>query len=273
LQNYPRHLLRSASLTWAAAVPAGTKIHQGRWWSNPQATGEVAVSEHIARGLRVGVGSQLIFMVHDRAIPARVAAIFENDGQHIYGRSEYILPPPALAGLPAVWYGAAHVENAQIPNLQRALFAAYPTVTTINIADVLDTIQSVVRQITLIIRFLAGFSILAGVVILASSVASTRYRRVREVVVLKALGAKRPRISAVFGIEFTVIGLLAGLVGVLFANLLAAVLLHRLDVTFHLQWAASLSAVVATALLAVVTGWLASFRMLGQKPLEVLREE
>jgi putative ABC transport system permease protein len=32
-------------------------------------------------------------------------------------------------------------------------------------------------------------------------------------------------------------------------------------------------AVVGTALLAVATGWIASFRILGQKPLEVLREE
>jgi putative ABC transport system permease protein len=273
LQHYPRHLLRSAALTWSAGVPAGTKVRRGHWWASAAATGEVAVSEHVAERLRVGVGSEMVFVVNDRAIPARVAAVFENDGQHIYARSEYILPPPALAGMPVVWYGAAHVENGEIPNLQRVLFAAYPTVTTINIADVLDTIQGVVRQITLIIRFLAGFSILAGVVILASSVASTRFRRIREVVVMKALGAKRPRISAVFGIEFTVMGLLAGLVGVVFANLLAAVLLHQMEITFHVQWGASVVAMLATAVLAIGTGWLASFRILGQKPLEVLREE
>jgi putative ABC transport system permease protein len=32
-------------------------------------------------------------------------------------------------------------------------------------------------------------------------------------------------------------------------------------------------ALAGTALLATVTGWVASFRILGQKPLQILREE
>jgi putative ABC transport system permease protein len=127
--------------------------------------------------------------------------------------------------------------------------------------------------VTLIVRFLAAFSILSGLVILASSVASTRFRRIREVVVLKTLGARRARIAAVFGVEFTVLGLLAGVVGVIFANLLTFTLLHRLDVTYRVQWEAGIASAAGTALLAVLTGWLVSIRILGQRPLEVLREE
>ena len=59
------------------------------------------------------------------------------------------------------------------------------TVTVVNIADVIETVQGVVQQITVVVRFLAAFSILSGAVILASSIASTHFRRVREVVVLK----------------------------------------------------------------------------------------
>ena len=86
--------------------------------------------------------------------------------------------------------------------MERALFAAYPTVTVINIADVLDRIESVVDQITFVVRFLAGFSILAGLMILASSIASARFRRMREAVVLKTLGATRMRIVRTFSVEF-----------------------------------------------------------------------
>ncbi|MGC1297047.1 MAG: FtsX-like permease family protein, partial [Alloacidobacterium sp.] len=166
-----------------------------------------------------------------------------------------------------------HVQAKQIPFMERALFAAYPTVTVINIADILETVQSVVHQITLVIRFLAAFSIFSGTIILASSVASTRFRRIREVVVLKTLGATRNRIAAIFSIEFVVLGLLAGVVGVIFANLLSRVLLHRMEVPYHPEFVVSGVSVIATAVLAVATGWIASFRILGQKPLEVLREE
>ena len=272
LKNYPQRLLQTVSLTWSRELPEGSTMAQGTWWDKDDGQ-SLVVTEHIAQRLQLHLGSRIVFTSNGRTMQTNVVAIIRHNGQHVYSRSEFILTPRALAGLPVVWYGAAHVDPSQVGAVQRALFNAYPTVTVINIADVIETIQGVVQQITIVVRFLAAFSILAGAVILASSIASTQFRRVREVVVLKTLGAKRNHIAAVFTVEFIVLGLLAGLVGVIFANLLSRVLLHRLDVAFHVEWLATALALVGTAVLATVTGWAASFRMLGQKPLQVLREE
>ena len=122
-------------------------------------------------------------------------------------------------------------------------------------------------------RLLAGFSILAGLTILASSIASTRFRRMQEAVVLKTLGATRLRIVRTFSVEFSVLGLLAGAVGVVFANVLTRILLRRLDVEFQIEWVATMVALLGTSVLATATGWIASYRILGLRPLEVLREE
>jgi putative ABC transport system permease protein len=276
VNNYPKRLLQSVLLTWSDELPAGAKMLSGHWWTAGETRDSefgVAVVDHVADRLHLHVGSEINFNSDDQLIKTTVAAIYKNDGQHVYGRSEFILPRKALEGMPVIWYGAAHVDGPQIAAMQRALFAAYPTVTVINIADVLDTIQGFVGQITQVVRFLAGFSMLSGVVILASSVASTRYRRIREVVVLKTIGATRGRIATVFSVEFIFLGLLSGVVGVIFANLLTKALLHRLDVPFHLDWLAGLVALVSSAILATATGWVASARILGQKPLQVLREE
>ncbi len=272
LKNYPKRLLQTVSLTWSNALPEGSTMVQGTWWDKDDGQ-SLVVTEHIAQRLHLHLGSRIVFTSNGRTMPTNVVAVIRHNGQHVYSRSEFILTPRALAGLPVIWYGAAHVDPQQVGVVQRALFNAYPTVTVINIADVIETIQGVVQQITIVVRFLAAFSILAGAVILASSIASTQFRRVREVVVLKTLGAKRNHIAAVFSVEFIVLGLLAGFVGVIFANLLSRVLLHRLDVAFHVEWLATVLALVGTAVLATVTGWAASFRILGQKPLQVLREE
>ena len=90
---------------------------------------------------------------------------------------------------------------------------------------------------------------------------------------LKTLGATRARIATIFSIEFAVLGLVAGVVGITSANLVARVLLRRMDVVFHWPWGLSVAALLGTAALTVATGWAASHRILGQKPLEVLREE
>jgi len=273
LKNFPKRMLQSISLTWFDAPPPGTKIIEGKWWAADEKQPVVAIDQRSADRLRVHVGSHVTFAAQDSRFVATVVALTKADGQHAYSRVEFILPQQALAGLPVVWYGGVHADPAHVGELQRALYNAFPTVTVINVAQALETVRAVVIQITYVIQFLAAFSIFAGIIILASSIAGTRYRRIREVVVLKTLGATRARIATVFSIEFAVLGLVAGLVGVTFANVIARVLLTRLTVVYHFRWTWSVGALLATAGLTVVTGWLASHRILGQKPLEVLREE
>jgi len=271
-QHFPRRLLENAELTWLDAAPAGDKLTQGKWWTGPDAA-QLAVGEGAAKRLHLGVGSTVDLEVGGRTRTLKVAAVYRADGEHLGARVQFVLPSGQLKGETATWYGGAHIDSKQVATMERALFAAYPTVTVINIADVLDRIESVVDQITFVVRFLAGFSILAGLMILASSIASARFRRMREAVVLKTLGATRMRIVRTFSVEFSVLGLLAGSVGVVFANLLTRVLLHKLEVSYHIDWYATLVALVGTAILATATGWVASNRILGLRPLEVLREE
>jgi putative ABC transport system permease protein len=265
-------MLESISLSWSDTLPSGDKLRGGKWWTDPNAH-QIAMGEGTASRIHVGVGSAVEVEVDGKVLQLTVAALFRADEQHLAARSNFLLPSGLLKSAPAVWYGGARVDSKQISLIERSLFASFPTVTVINIADVLDRIEGVVRQITFVVRFLAGFSIFAGLMILASSIASTRFRRTREAVVLKTLGATRWRIIRIFSVEFSVLGLLAGTVGVVFANLLTRVLLIKLEAQWHFEWTATLIALAGTACLAAATGWLASYRILGLRPLEVLREE
>ena len=273
LKNFPRRMLQTISLTSFTSVPPGTTVVDGKWWTAQEDKPLVAIGQRQAERLGVHVGSKVTFAAQDSQIVATVAATTKADGQHTYSRAEFVLPPAALKGLPVVWYGGVHADPNRVGELQRALYQAYPTVTVINVAQALETVRSVVIQIIYVIQFLAAFSVFAGIVILASAIAGTRYRRVREVVVLKTLGATRARIAAVFSIEFAVLGLVSGLVGVGFANVITRALLGRMSVAYHFQWSWTALALILTAVATVATGWAASFRVLGLKPLEVLREE
>ncbi len=271
-QHYPIRMLESAELTWADAPPEGDKVTEGAWWTS-SAAAEIAISDGVAQRLHVGVGSAVELETGGTTRTLTVAAIYRGDGQHLGARMQFVLPSGLVSEQPSTWYGGVHIDPKQVGAMERSFFAAFPTVTVINIADVMERVENVVDQVTFVVRLLAGFSILAGLTILASSIASTRFRRMREAVVLKTLGATRMRIVRIFSVEFSVLGLLAGAVGVVFANLLTRILLHRIDIGFHVAWGATLTALLGTALLATATGWIASYRILGLRPLEVLREE
>jgi len=229
----------------------------------------------MATRLSVHVGSSIVFNAQDKPIAATVVAITRSNGQHAYARADYTLNHAALTGFPIIWYGGVHVVPSQVPQFERALNHSYPTITIVNIAEVVESVRSVVIQIIYVVQFLAAFSIFAGIIILASSIAGTKYRRIREVVVLKTLGATRARIATIFSIEFAVLGLVAGMVGIFFANIIAWALETRtpMNLTFKAEIPLNLAALLVVAALTVITGWVASHRILGQKPLEVLREE
>jgi putative ABC transport system permease protein len=156
----------------------------------------------------------------------------------------------------------------------RVVYREFPTVTVVNVADVMQIVEDVVQRIAAVIRFISGFTILAGAVMVASSVAGTRFRRMREVVTLKTLGATRRRIAWIFSVEFLALGTVAGLMGSLLAGGFAALVLKQLlQIDFHPDWPTQALAVAVAALVATAAGWAASFRVLGRKPLEILRDE
>jgi putative ABC transport system permease protein len=176
--------------------------------------------------------------------------------------------------MPATFYGGVRIKPAQVGAFERAAYAKFPTVTVINGAEALAIMQQVVDQIAIVIRFLSAFAILAGAIILAASVAGTRFRRVREVVILKTLGATKRSAGRIFSVEFLTLGVVAGIMGAILASVFSSLVLKKLlDATYTFDLKTTLIAIVLTALLAQTSGWLASFRILRQKPLEVLRDE
>ena len=275
LQNWGRRFLRTRAVTWAGSKPPETEVLQGAWW-DPQFRGEplVCVADEAAEILGIKAGSRLQWDFWGRTVDARVACIQRTESIRMAGRFEFLFNPGVLDGFPAVFYGSARVRPAAVASLQRIVYEKFPTVTVVNVADVLEIIQQVIDQIALVYRFVSAFTIAAGVIILASAVAGTRFRRIREVAILKTLGGTRRRIAAMFSVEFLLLGTVAGAMGSLLACGLAAIVMIRvMEVNFRFDWLPNLIAILTTALLANAAGWAASFRILGQKPLEVLRSE
>jgi len=66
------------------------------------------------------------------------------------------------------------------PPCSGVVYQRYPTVTVVNIADVMQIVEDVVQRIATVIRFISAFTILAGAVMVASSVAGSRFRRMRD---------------------------------------------------------------------------------------------
>ena len=274
LQGFARRFRFTRQVSELGDQPPYATLESGKWWKGTPAEPQVCTSDDAARTLKVGPGSELTFQMAGRTVKARVACVSRIDSIHLAGRLEFIFSPGVLKDLPVVYYGSIRMAPSMVGQMQAALYEKFPTVTVVNVADVLRIVQEVVDQISIVVRFISAFAILAGLIILASSVAGTRFRRVREVVILKTLGATRLKVAGVFSMEFLILGLVAGLMGSLLATGFSSLVLERLlKANFRPAILPNVIAIVATALVANFAGWAASWSILSQKPLQVLREE
>jgi putative ABC transport system permease protein len=264
----------SRGITSFERQPEEYEVTEGAWWPADRQGFFAAVRDDAAETLDIAVGDELQWIVGAEAVKAEVAAIVRIESIRMGSNAYFTLTPEALEGRPAVYFGGVRVAPEKAAELQRDAFARFPTVMLINAADVLSIVQDVVDQIALVVQFVSAFSIFGGIIILSSSVIATRFRRIRETAILKTLGATRRKVAQIFAVEFVILGLFAGAMGSLLASGFAALLLHNvLDAGFDFDVAANLTTVIATAAVANLAGWLASYRVLDQKPLEALRHE
>ncbi len=267
------------NITYSAALPEGNEVLEGRWWTEADWSGAdlplVSVELDAAERLRLQPGS-VIEMDVMGGIPlkARVFNIRRTVDIRAGNGFNFVFAPGAFDGIPVTYFAQARVAPEAIREVQKATVARFPGVTVINLSDILETVGDVLDRIGLVIRFVAGFSVAAGLIILASSIAATKFRRTREAVLYKTLGATRARVWRIFAVEYAALGLVAGLVGALLSVIAAwAVLTYVMDLAFRLELLPLLAGVGVTVLLTVTVGVLSTLDVLAARPLQVLREE
>ncbi len=269
------YLTREYVLTWAASPPANA-ITRGRWWTADEAAARprVSVDDEAARYFGVGVGGTLTFDVQGVPIEAEVMSLRKIDWQSLSANFFMVLSPGALDGAPVIYLATARVPADLETRLQDRVVAAFPNVTAIPLRGVLERVTEVLGQISFAVRFMALFSIAAGLVVMAGALAATRYQRLYESVILKTLGATRWAIARAFAVEYACLGAAAGVGGTALAAVLAWIVLRFvLDTPWTLEPETLILGVALTTFVSLAIGLLATVRLLGEKPLSVLRQE
>ena len=273
------YFTREYVLTFQEELPRGNVVIKGLWWGSAAKPGEigeprVSVEEEAARRLGLDLGSTVVFDILGAKVSSRVGSIRKVDWGTMSTNFYFIFEPGALEGAPMTYVATARVAPQDEVPLQQAVVAAFPNVSAINIRGILDSVARVIDRITFVIRMMASTSILAGAIVLAGGLSATRFQRIYEAVILKVLGATRRPLVCMLALEYALLGAAAGLIGSALAMALAWGVTHWiLDIPWRFQPAAMAKGFAATVLMTLVVGLLSTYRILGQKPLPVLRRE
>jgi putative ABC transport system permease protein len=264
-------LTREQRLTYRAELPDDNRIVAGGLWSDP-GRAEVSLEEDYANDLDVTVGQTLTFDVQGVLIELLVSSLRTVEWK-TFGINFFLIDEPGvLEEAPQFRIAAARVAPASEQPLQDELVARFPNVTLLRVREVLEKIVSVLDTIGLAVRILGGFTVVAGVVILAGAVSAGSVRREREVALLETLGMTRGQVVRMLATEYALSGLVAGAIGAVGGAALAwGVLEQWMELDFEPRAAPLLAAVAATVVLSVVAGIAASARALSVRPVAILR--
>ncbi|MFL5549021.1 MAG: ABC transporter permease [Gemmatimonadaceae bacterium] len=212
-------LRREFRSTYRDKPASSETIVAGKWFGESALTaapdtGEISMEEGIAKELNVKLGSVITWNVQGVEIPTRITSLRKVVWTRFEPNFFVVFAPPVLKGAPNQYVLLAQVKNpVAVPLLQRAVVNRLPNVSSIDLTAIKRTVDRIVGKASLAIRFMALFSLAVAIPVLFSAVSATRRERVREGVLLKTLGATRGQIARILLAEYSLLGVLGGLTG------------------------------------------------------------
>jgi putative ABC transport system permease protein len=264
-------------ITYATAVPDGSRVVAGDWWGADYAGAPlVSLESKTAADLNLKVGDSVTVNVLGRNITARIANLRAVDWQNLGINFVLVFSPGAFAGAPHSDIATLTFTDGDTPAQETALIKAlaktFPAVSAVRVKDALETVDRLIGSLLLGLRSASAVTLIAAALVLGGALAASQRFRIYDAVVLKTLGATRGRLIAAYALEYLLIGLATVLFGVAAGSLAAALVVIRvMEVPFVFVPAQAAGAAGAALLVTVVLGLLGTFTALDRKPAEVLR--
>lgn len=265
--------------TYRDTLVASERLVQGRWWDGPMTDPgqpvDLSLEVEVARELDVTLGDEIVWDVQGVTIPSRVTSLREVDWARFEPNFFAVFRSGVMDRAPQTLVLLARTEDPALRGgAQRRLVERYPNVTSVDITTLQATVESVLSRVALAVRFMAGFSLATGVVVLIGAIATTRFQRIREGVLLKTLGATRPQVFRVVLAEYLALGGLSAVMAVVLAVGAAwAITRFVFQAALILPGPALAGLGAAVVLLTVAVGLWNSLDVLNRTPLEVLRND
>ena len=220
------------------------------------------------------IGDVLDFNIQGVPLRAEVTSIRSRTKSMLYPYFYFVFPEKYLKAAPQTSFAALKVAREEVALLENRIVNTYPNISPINVGETAAELGKLMDRLAVMVTFFASFSILAGGLILVSSILATRMARMEEAVHYKILGAGTFFVLRVFFLENLLLALLSGGTAVLVAVLGSWGLCRfYLDIRYEPLWLAGLALVAGTAGLVVVLGLLSSVAIIRKKPGGFLREQ
>ena len=266
-------------LSYSDTVPEGSHVVAGKWWpadynGEPQVSFETELADHL--GLKIG--DTVTVNVLGRNVTARISNLREVKWESLAINFVMVFSPNTLKAAPHNLLATITIPNAEDlardAELARTISSTFPAVTAIRVKDAIESFNAVFQKVMVAVRAAGGVTLLAGALVLAGALATAQRRRIKQAVILKALGATRRRILLSHAAEYTILAVVTAIVAVILGTIAAWVVVTRImDAEFAFSASAVLTALAVALGLILTFGGLGTWQVLRAPAVPYLRAE
>jgi putative ABC transport system permease protein len=201
---------RQLRLSWSAELPPANEVVAGHWPGAHPARAEVSVDTMWRDMFALKPGDTMSFDVGEGRIDATVSSVRKVDWSSFRVNFFLLLDPAHAGDLPHSWLASFHLPRGHATQLAQ-LSRDYPNLSLVDVDALLDRVREIIERVGNAVRWILGFSLLAGALVLIAALASSAAERRHEAALLRTLGARRGQLRVAAACEFALLGLVAGL--------------------------------------------------------------
>ncbi|HBX35989.1 MAG TPA: hypothetical protein DEG76_01215 [Pseudohongiella sp.] len=267
-----RERVINRQVTYTDSLPPDNQIVAGEWWSGEDIAGQVSVEDDYASRLGVSLGDELVFRVGEDEVTVTVTSMRSVRWDNMQPNFFFIFSPGTLDYLGATYLSTLLLEGEEKLQLNE-LLRQFPTIVVLEVDALIEQIQTIIAQVSSAIELIAVLVLLSGALVLLACVNATLDERFRENAILRTLGAGRRLILNALLLEFAFIGLLAGLIATIGAELSLYYLQTQVfGQDFRLHYWVWFAGPLAGTIIIAALGVNATRRVVNTSPLAVLRQ-
>ena len=259
------------NISYTDTLPEDNAIIDGEWLGHGDEVEQFSVEQGMAEDMGLKLGDHLQFTLAGSVFEGRVTSIRSVIWENFRPNFFIIGTKAELADKPQTWLLSAYIDERHKP-LLKELVQKFPTLTLLDISEVMQRIKSIIERASLALEFFFLFAVFAAVIVLLSALNSANHDRELEIALLQALGANRRHKLWSQLAEFISMGLLVGVFAALFATLIGWIVGARFfDLPFTFSPALWLYSVVGAVSVISLVGVLFVYRSFSISPMRLLR--
>ena len=260
-------------LTYASKKPTNAKIVSGKWWPDDY-SGEplISMGANVARGLNLDIGDTITFNILGREIKAKIANLRYIDWSNLQMNFVFIFSPGTLEAAPHSIVAAMYASELGVAEkVRNKVTDTLTNVSSISVKDAIKNAQDIISTVGFTIRTTSAFTLISGILVLASALATQQQKRRYDATIYKVLGMSRMRILFLYLSEYFLLSCISAVLATVISVIISWLILTKIMRSdFQIDFSVIVFTLGISLLIMILLGLGSTWRSLSLKAGRVL---